>query len=558
MSDRIQQATVAAKNSTELYRKLSELTTGRSENRGTLQVSKDGDSVTLSCVNHHYLSRRNTFVDSSGQNAFALRNLVRTAVEGELDALGARLKQSSRGVDANVIDKKIDQLKAHFKLAILTHAEEGPYASFSRKDIEKVLLDVDALKENLCVESLLEMSPESLVKLASPSNGGILAAAQEYRQKDDQIRGALEDFKAKLRSATSANPIFDSCKDMVATLYKRVAGRVKTLNNILNYLENPETNRTASFAEVRNFIRDRLNEAKNGGENGLTGDLLKSLDECHAEIKEKNLRSLRNCDENLSKKLKDALTQYRAILNDLPSVYNAALEKCGIKGVFIGPDGTVELKSPRDFENENSQIEQVRKDFGKLGEFEIDMQKDAKALAIGISPESIGDKVETLSARSEKVAKAVEDADLFQMRRALTLGHEATNEFQDTDGRFLDSFLNGEFKETLAEKCRGKGLSAYVSFAVNFFDQFSLTLKNLGYYAQSEFVVVVDELRNFLNDEANAGKTGRKFYDDWIDQKSPGRSSSDLKDFQAGRRVLTDELKRVISVACDAYDGRQR
>lgn len=367
-------------NSTKLYESLSRLTLNRSGNRGTISVGigEDG-SYKLSCVNHRILGRNNYKI--TRENANELRQTVMTAVINELKASVDKILESASDEARGAIDQKFNELLDAFGKAIYRNADTKDKFAFTRKDIEGVLLNVNALKENLCVDTLLKMKPEDLVSLADGRNGGKLRKAESFKQQDV----ALANFKTQLSMCTSARQIFAPCKSIVSHLYGVVKKRVYD-KDITKYPEPPlifldKALRTLEYGglgvdvrEFHAFIDRSLKKKENGEAIGLSDELAKEFKECKAaiegEYKDVVQFSTLNIDEKkapLAKMLKKPMQAYYDTLAngfDLPKAYNAILERYGITELYVNENEKVALKEPK--EGENDQVDRLKKDFEKI------------------------------------------------------------------------------------------------------------------------------------------------------------------------------------------------
>lgn len=367
-------------NSTQLYESLSRLTLNRSGNRGTISVGigEDG-SYKLSCVNHKILGRNNYKI--TRENANELRQTVMTAVINELKASVDKILESASDEARGAIDQKFNELLYAFGKAINRNANSADKFAFTRKDIEGVLLNVNALKENLCVDTLLKMKPEDLVSLADRGNGGKLRKAESFKRQDV----ALANFKTQLSMCTSAKHIFAPCKGLVSNLYEVVKKKIydkdmsKYPEPILLFLDKALSTLqhgglAVSAREISVFIDRILEEKANGEAIGLSEELAEELAECKKAIEGEykdvgNFGSLNKNEKKapLAEMLKKPLKAYYDTLKsgfDLPKAYSTILERYGITELYIDKNGEVALKEPQ--EEDNGQIDRLKKDFEKI------------------------------------------------------------------------------------------------------------------------------------------------------------------------------------------------
>ena len=166
--------TKVAFNPNSAFEAFKALTVGRDHNKGALEIVYENGQGKLSCINHHFWNRAaNNNNDNVATTQRAVRSLLQTAVQTELDQILATVRENgaAAGQDLNEQDlnEKIDAIKAAFDNAIKMKHEDGTdnYSVLQRKEIKQIVLNVSLLKEHLTIDALQNMNVEQLANLST-------------------------------------------------------------------------------------------------------------------------------------------------------------------------------------------------------------------------------------------------------------------------------------------------------------------------------------------------------------------------------------------------------
>ena len=425
MFGKVYNQNVNSTNGADIFKALSALTIGRSENRGTLEVTQGSNGVyTLKCANHHFLNSRNKFVDNQ-VNARNLRELLTIAVGGELEKAINALPSQIR------LNKttKLSEIKEAFQKAIIGTGDQ----TLTRKDICAILENVNAFKKNLCVDSLLLMKPRELATLAD--NGGDNSkckAAKSYKERTESIKDAYQNLLYRFDMSTSAGLIFKSCSSMVKSLYNNVKaqttgdnrrpdsdsvfGRLNGIRDALKRLkEGKGFCNSSPVGSAKQYINFLLKEAKNGYVIGFDNERQQEFETCLTEI-EKIMTEVDKYEKNNKKNIKynggcpefdglvdKLITMFEAYINeldkDLPGAYNKLLKHCGINNVYIDKNGSPALRTSG---NSGAYVQKnaVQRDFETLFSYLANNVMNPNAAALGVRQDAF-DVAGVLNAYSE-------------------------------------------------------------------------------------------------------------------------------------------------------------